>query len=205
MKKCVTVLFVGLLIIGCIGGVQPSTTVKHYALEYPFPRFEKLSRIEEIIRVERFTAARAFHGNEMVFRPKPYMREIYNYHRWDITPANMVTELLLRDIGNAGVFKSVFSYKDPGNARFLLEGKIEEFMEVDEGDRSWASLIVLVTFWDSSGQNPANRVILQKKYNLLEPVKKGQPHELAKAISMAMEKLSKELIMDICKAAGASI
>jgi ABC-type uncharacterized transport system auxiliary subunit len=205
MKKGVAAFFVGLLIVGCMGGVQPSMTVNHYALEYPFPRFENLSRIGEIIRMERFTASRTFHSNEMVFRPKPYMREIYNYHRWDIMPADMVTELITRDIGNAGVFKSVLSYRDPGNARFLLEGKVEEFMEVDDGNRSWASLIVLVTFWDSSGQNTANRVILQKKYNFREPVKKRQPHELAKAMSTAMEKLSKELIMDVYNAAGASI
>jgi ABC-type uncharacterized transport system auxiliary subunit len=205
MKKCLMMLFVGFLISGCMGSSQPSIAVKHYTLEYPFFRFENLSRIDQVIRVERFTAFRPFQGNEMVYRPKPYVRNIYNYHRWTISPADLITEILLRDIRGSGVFKSVFTYEDPGDARFVLEGRLEEFMEVDEGERSWASLIVHVSFSDLSGKNPANRIILQKTYKFLEPFKERHPQELVKAMSMATEKFSKELILDLYRVAGGAV
>jgi hypothetical protein len=156
--------------------------------------------------VERFTAVRAFNGNEMVYRSKPYMRDIYRYHRWDITPAYMMTDLILRDIRSAQVFDFVLSHEDVGEARFLLEGHIEEFMEIDEGEKSWSSLVVRVTLSDSLKKTPASRVMLQKSYKLLEPFGKDrQPHELAMTMSAAMERFSKELIPDIYKVVKSSI
>ncbi len=206
MKKCLVLCFVGFLISGCLGGSQPSLTVKHYTLEYPAPRFENLSRINDVIRVERFTAVRAFHGNEMVYRSKPYMRDTYQFHRWDITPAYMMTDLVLRDIRSAKVFEFVLSREDTGEARFLLEGQIQEFMEIDEGEKSWSSLVVRVTLSDLLKKTASGRVVLQKSYNLLVPFKKDrQPLDLAVAMSAAMERFSKELIPDIYRVAKDSI
>jgi len=206
MKKCLVLLFVGFLISGCMGGSQPSRMVQHYTLEYPAPRFENLSRINGLIRVERFTAIRAFQGNEMVYRSKPYMRDIYRYHRWDITPAYMMTDLILRDVRSAQIFDFVLSYEDVGETRYILEGHIEEFMEIDEGEKSWSSLVVRVTLSDSLKKTPANHVILQKSYRLMEPFgKERYPHELAMTMSAAMERFSKELILDIYKVVKGSI
>jgi len=205
MKKSLVLLFVGFLVSGCMGGAQPSRTVNHYTLEYPVPRFENLSRINGSIRVERFTAVRAFQGNEMVYRSKPYMRDIYRHHRWDIAPAYMMTDLILRDIRSAKIFDFILSREDAGEARFLLEGHIEEFMEIDEREKHWSSLVVRVTLSDALKKTAANHVILQKSYKLQEPFGKDRhPHEMAVAMSVAMERFSKELIPDIHRVAKGS-
>lgn len=205
MKKCVKILFIGFLFAGCVGSSQSPIAVKQFALEYPYPRFESLARIEHVIRVERFTAAQAFHNNDILYRQKPYMRSAYIYHRWNITPSDMMTELLLRDIRAARIFGAVLSHQEGGDARFLLEGQIEEFMEIDEGEKTWASLIVHVTFSDLSGKTSGNRIVFQNTYKFAEPFKERQPHELARAMSSAVEKLSKELILDIYRIAKGSI
>ena len=197
MKKCIFILCFVSMFSGCMGTSQPSIAVKQYTLEYPCPRFESLSRIDQVIRVERFTAAQAFHSNDMIYRQKQYMRGAYNYNRWNISPSDILTELLLRDIKNAHVFGAVLSRQETGDARFLLEGQIEEFMEIDEEERTWASLIVDVTLSDLFEKIPAKRIILQKTYKFMEPFKERQPPELAKAMSKAVEKFSIELISDI--------
>jgi hypothetical protein len=82
---------------------------------------------------------------------------------------------------------------------------VEEFLEIDEGEKSQASFIVYVTLSDVSKKSQGSRIILEKSYRLLEPFSKDrQAQELAKAMSTAVEKFSKELIVDICKAAKAA-
>jgi ABC-type uncharacterized transport system auxiliary subunit len=205
MKKYLMVFLIGLLVSGCVGKPQSPVVVRQYTLEYPSPRFEKMAPIETAIRVERFTAVRAVHGKEMVYRPRPYLREVYNHHRWEIRPIDMVTERLLRDMRHAGIFKTIFSYEEAGEGRFILRGYVEEFMEVDEGERSWASLMVHVTLSDTFEKNQPNPRILQKTYKYEEYFKEKEPQELAKAMSVAMEKFSQELIGDLYRFAGGSI
>jgi ABC-type uncharacterized transport system auxiliary subunit len=197
MKKYMALLLVGLFFSGCAGGSQTSRMVKYYTLEYPSPQLENLSKTGQVVRMERFTAIRSFHGNEMVYRPKPYERGVYSFHRWNITPADMTTELILRDIRRTKIFESILSYQDVGNARFLLDGRIEEFMEIDEGERSWASLIVHVTFSDTFRSGKENRTVLKKTYSFREPLEDRNPSGLAGAISKAVERFSKELILDL--------
>jgi len=205
MKKCMKMFFIGLLFVGCVGNGPSHVPVKQYTVEYPYPRFENMARIEQVIRVERFTSAQAFHNNEMLYRLKPYTRSAYTYQRWNIIPSDMMTELLLRDIRSAGIFGAVLSHREGGDARFLLEGQIEEFMEIDEGEKTWASLIVHVTFSDLSGKTPEKRIVFQNTYKFAEPFKERRPDELARAMSSAMEKLSKELIPGIHRIAKGSI
>ena len=202
MKKRLIIFVIGFLLSGCMGGTQTVRQIERYTLEYPIPRFENLAVIDSVLRVERFSAVSEFCSNTMVYRPKQYVRDIYNYQRWNIQPADLVTEFILRDIHNAGVFESVLSYEEGGDARFVLEGRVEEFMEIDEGVKSQASLVVYVKVSDLSGKPGKKTIILEKTYKVLEPFSKDrQPHELARAMSAAVEKLSRELLPDIHKAA----
>ena len=202
MKKCILIVCFVSILSGCIGNSQPSIAIKQYTLEYTSPRFENLSRIDHVIRVERFTAAQAFRSNDMIYRQKQYMRGAYNYNNWNVSPSDMLAELLLRDIRNVHVFGAVLSRQETGDARFLLEGQIEEFMEIDEEERTWASLIVDVTLSDLFEKIPAKRIVLQKTYKIVEPFKEKQPPEFAEAMSKAVEKFSRELMQDILSRSG---
>jgi len=202
MKKCILIVCFVSILSGCIGNSQPSIAIKQYTLEYTSPRFENLSGVDQIIRVERFTAAQAFHSNDMIYRQKQYMRGAYNYNNWNVSPSDMLAELLLRDIRNVHVFGAVLSRQETGDAKFLLEGQIEEFMQIDEEERTWASLIVDVTLSDLFEKIPAKRILLQKTYKIMEPFNERQPSEFAGAMSKAVEKFSRELIQDILSRSG---
>jgi ABC-type uncharacterized transport system auxiliary subunit len=205
IKKSLTILFAVFLISGCMPGWKTTPMIEYYTLEYPVLRFENLSKIDSGIRIEKFHVSKEFQGNEMVYRPKPYVRGSYHYHRWNSKPADMLTESISRDIGNAKIFGTVLSYENSGEARFLLEGRVEEFMEIDEGEKSQASFVIHVTFSDLSEKSQKSRIILEKSYTLLEPFGQDRhAQELAKAMSAAVEKFSRELMLDIYKAAKAA-
>ena len=192
--------FLFLLIIvltGCLGGSRPAAVIQYYHLEYAAPGFTGLVPCPETIRVERLTTNRAFDSRVMVYSPEPFVFADYPSGRWWVTPADMLTDSLIRDFQRAGLFRSVFTFRDPENARFILEGNVEEFMEISEKEQSLASLVIRVACVDTAKKESAGRIVLQKTYAVREPLRNRTPDALAGAMSAAMEKLSKQMITDV--------
>jgi cholesterol transport system auxiliary component len=68
----------------------------------------------------------------MVYKEGPNLRNVDAYNRWRIKPGDMVTDYLVRDLRNSGLFRAIFSYNDSKETRYLLEGQIDEFLEVNK-------------------------------------------------------------------------
>jgi ABC-type uncharacterized transport system auxiliary subunit len=133
----------------------------------------------------------------MVYRSEPFVFADYSSGRWWVAPADMLTDSLIRDFQGAGLFRSVFTFRDTEEARFILEGNVEEFMEISVKEQSLASLVIRVACVDTAKKENAGRIVLQKTYAVREPLQNRTPDALARAMSAAMEKLSKQIITDI--------
>jgi ABC-type uncharacterized transport system auxiliary subunit len=195
-------LFVALILglgslTGCLNLQKPGRHVEQYVLEYPSPEISGNSLIGASIKVERFTEVATYNTSAMVYRPEPFKLESYQYHRWRVHPADLITGYLLRDLRKAALFQAVFSYLDPQEGRFLLEGGVEEFLEVDEKNQRYAVLTMGVTLLDSSAQYKPTGVLFQKRYRFQEPLEENTPRGLAKGMSQAMKNFSETLIRDI--------
>jgi ABC-type uncharacterized transport system auxiliary subunit len=201
-RSFVLSLFVALIVglssmTGCLNLQRPGRYVEQYILEYPSPEISGLSLIDTAIRVERFTEAATYNASAMFYRPEPFKLEAYQYSRWRVHPADLVTGYLLRDLRNAALFKAVFSYLDPEDGRFIVEGGVEEFLEVDEKNQKLAVLATEVTLLDSWAKDIPTRVLFQKRYFFQEPITENNPRGLAKGMSLAMKKFSETLIRDL--------
>jgi ABC-type uncharacterized transport system auxiliary subunit len=185
---------------GCIKRNAPSSIVERYTFEYPSPDFPGLARIDQTIKIERFAVARTFNTQAMVFRPEPYKLDTYASNRWMINPGDMVSDYLLRDLRNSGLFRAAFSFRDLEDARYILEGSVDEFLEIDDAGKRTAAITLSVTLFDFSREGLANRLLFQKKYQAAEPLAEGTPTGLANAMSTGMEKLSALIIRDIHQA-----
>lgn len=182
---------------GCLGGTAPPPLVRQYALEYPPPRVEHLSRTEALIKVQRFSADRLYVSPSMLYRDGPFRREAYHEHRWRVSPADMVTDFLRRDLRDAGLFRAVLSARDTEESRFVLEGGVQEFLEVDEGEKRRALLVVNVTLLDLSFRDIARRLMFQKTYRAERLFTQEGAAGLAEAMSRAMSELSLRVITDV--------
>ncbi len=185
---------------GCLNLQKPARYVEQYTLEYPSPEISGLSTIETSLKLERFTEAPAYNTSAMIYRPEPFKLDAYQYHRWRVHPADLVTGYLLRDLKKSAAFKAVFSHLDQQEGRFILEGGVEEFLEVDEKDQRQAVLVLNVTLLDSSFKDLPRRILFQKRYRFQEPISENTPRGLAKGISQAMRKFSEESIRDVYSA-----
>lgn len=57
----------------------------------------------------------------------------YEYHRWAEPPAEMIGEVVLRQLRSSGHFKSVYSQRSDVHGDYLLRGRLYEFKEISSG------------------------------------------------------------------------
>lgn len=190
------------LLVPFLGGCgKPPMLVNQYILEYPAPPVGGRAKIPGAIKVELFSVAQAFNTNAMVYQPQPYKSQVYNYSRWRVNPGYLVTDYLLRDLRETGLFKAVFGPDSSGKHRFKLEGGVADFQELDEPDGWKASLALTVTLLDTNQEELPQRVVFQKTYRAQEPMPEKSPQGLAQGMSRAMEQVSARIINDTCVAA----
>jgi ABC-type uncharacterized transport system auxiliary subunit len=194
-------LAVFLLLFLLAGCGKPPTLVQKYILEYPSPAVSGAGRIGEVIKVQLFEVAQVYNSPAMIYQPQPFKSDAYNYHRWRVNPGNLVTDYLLRDLRNSGLFKAVLPYGSTGKSRFLLEGGVEKFLEIDAPGGWQAALSLNITLLDLSLQELPQRVVFQKNYRTEEPLTDKTPKGLAQGMSRAMERLSARIITDVYQAA----
>ena len=176
--------------------------VQQYLLDYSPPVLAGLAKAREVLRVEPFSTAQAFAGTAMYYRPSPFELSSYSRERWRVIPGDMVTDFLLRDLRNAGMFTAVLAYEDPGEGRYVVTGTVAEFLEVDGGDGPRARLSVDATLLDTTEREITKRIVFQKTYTVEEAMKDKSARALAEAMSRAMKKFSGELMVDIHRAMG---
>jgi ABC-type uncharacterized transport system auxiliary subunit len=190
------------LLVGCLAGCgNPPLLVKQFILEYPAPVVGGKTRLPVALKVDLFSVAQAFNVNAMVYQPRPFQSQVYNYSSWRANPGYLVTDFLLRDLRESGLFKAVFGPASTGDHRFRLEGGVTEFQEVDAADGWQASLALTVTLLDTRQEELPQRVVFQKNYRAQAPMPEKTPQGLARGMSAAMEQVSAHIINDTWEAA----
>ena len=190
------------LLVACLSGCgKPPMLMNQYILEYPAPVTGGKVKIPAAVKVDLFSVAQAFNTNAMVYQPRPFQSQSYNYSRWRANPGYLVTDYLIRDLRESGLFKAVFGPDSSGEHRFKLEGGVAEFQEIDAADGWKASLALTVTLLDTTQAELPQRVVFQKNYRVLEPLPEKTPQGLAQGMSRAMEQLSARIINDTYEAA----
>jgi ABC-type uncharacterized transport system auxiliary subunit len=72
-------------------------------------------------------------GGRIVYRPTANEAGFYEYHRWAVSPRQMITESVAGGVRATALFNDV-ALGDPGAAAaYRLTGSIQRFEEVDDG------------------------------------------------------------------------
>lgn len=195
-------LFIPALILfmaGCMGG-QPPVRTQYYMLDYNPPGIKETVRLNESLKVERFSVAQFYNSNSMMFRTGSISLDKFPYDRWGANPGYMVADYLVRDFRGTNLFRSIFSYQDTDVVSFLLEGSVTEFLAVEQKDGRRAMLTIYVTLLDLNQTNSAKKVIFQKSYSHAAPCRENSAEGLAVGLSESLERLSRQIISDVYQA-----
>jgi cholesterol transport system auxiliary component len=150
-----------------------------------------------VLRVERFGVVSLYNTTRIVYRDTSFRRKTYVYHKWRANPGDLVTFSLSRDMKESGLFKAVLPYDSRLPNSHRLEGTVEEFLERDTKAAWEAVLSVSVALMKEDEPDIHKKILFQKTYRAIEPCRKRNPQSLAKAMSLAMAKVSRQIIRDI--------
>jgi ABC-type uncharacterized transport system auxiliary subunit len=196
--KGILVIMSGLLLLGCSMNLkQPMNKIETYILEYDPPVISGLKSFPYVVRIERFSVAPVYNTTQMIYRDRAFNRDAYVYHRWRVNPADLVTYFLSRDMKHAGLFRAVISYDSRSKPSYILEGSVDEFVEWETEEQWYAVLTVDITLMAANEPDISKKILFQKSYSAREVCKKKSPRAYAESMSLAMCRISENVIRDV--------
>lgn len=192
-------LFLGLPILvgACVSLKQPVNKIEYYTLEYPPPQIETLNSLPHVIRMDRFTVAPPYNTSQIIYRDRSFKRNAYVYYRWQTNPGAIVTSLLHRDIKHSGLFKAVIDNGSRFSPPYMIEGMVDEFFEWDDRSEWKAILSVSIILTEKDKNDIKDRILFQRTYRKAELCQQKKPKAVAEAMSLALSKISEEMIKDV--------
>jgi ABC-type uncharacterized transport system auxiliary subunit len=155
-----------LLLEGC-GGGRP---IQYYTLDLPAAPPPSTSTYPATLLVGRIHAPEILQDEPIVYRSGPNEIGTYEYHYWDEPPVRMVRVMLIRTLRASGKYQSVAQLGSLAEGEFVLEGRLDDFEEVDRG----AAIAALVTMEFELVDRKAHRTVWTHSYSRSDPVQGRQ-------------------------------
>jgi cholesterol transport system auxiliary component len=199
MTKIRSVIIIILLVplAGCLNIKQPSPKIDYYTLEYDPPVSKASPPLPFIIKMETFSTSPVYDSNRILYREREFKRSEYTYHKWRAVPGDLTSTFLARDFTASNLFKAIIHFETVPEYSHLLTGKVEEFYQQSEHDLWAAVMSVTITLSSLTAQDITDGVLFQKRYTLREPCRQKTPEAFVEAMSLAMQRLSGEMIRDV--------
>jgi len=198
---CLLSLIAIFIVSGCTTGGRPADKISFYILEYPAPKLSPGEPIAASVMVKRFSVAPLYNTTRMIFSDGRFKRNEYVFHRWRVNPGDMASGFLRRDMMESGLFRAIMSSESGAAADFILEGSVDEFLEIDEQETWKASLGLTITLSEANEKDVTKRIALQKSYKIIHGLADKKAQAFVAAMSEAMGRISAEIITDIRDAA----
>ncbi|HKW33942.1 MAG TPA: ABC-type transport auxiliary lipoprotein family protein [Candidatus Acidoferrum sp.] len=131
-RKAVVFLLVmaAVFLSGC-GATRPS---KYYQLTIPAETSPQQAPDPAPITllVGNLFASHLYREDRIVYSTAGEEMGTYEYQRWAEPPAEMIQEVLLRELRASGHYRTVYAQRSSTNGDFLLRGRLYDFKEVSE-------------------------------------------------------------------------
>lgn len=189
----------------CAGLKDQRRAVQYFTLEYSVPKAPDRKRLPVVIRVERFMVAPAYNTQRMIYRDQAFKRDEYFYYKWRSNPGDTIAYLLSRDVGESGLFKAVLPDDSRFPYAFMIEGRVNTFLQVEESDGWYADLSLTLALLKADEPDVVKRILFQKTYQGKTACREKNPQGLARAMSAVMKAISQKIILDVYEAIENSV
>jgi len=175
--------FVGLMAIavaavlveGC-GGGRP---IQYYTLRLPAAPSPTTSTHPVSLLIGRIGAPEVLQDEPIVYRSGPNEIGAYQYHYWDEPPVRMTRVMLIRTLRASGKYQSVTQLGSLAEGEFVLQGRLDDFEEVDSGD----TIAALVSMEFEMFDRKTHRTVWTHSYSRSDPVQARQIAEVVAALN----------------------
>ncbi len=196
------IIAIALFLTGCSSILVSSTPPPvYYQLDYQAVAATCPRHFSNGVRIQPFSASAPFDQPAMVVKQPKNRVSFSNTYQWVANPGILVSQALRRDLGIGNLFPQVVGTDNPSMVPLELTGHIFEFAWVKDGSQARARLDVEVSLVDTG----THQVLLRKTYRLEGASYPAQDADtFARAMNTLMERFSKELQEDLCKAIPSS-
>lgn len=171
------------LLAGCVDLKAPTADRRFYALDVPSPDAAKAPAKDGVLRVRRFQAARAFEGQEFVYRTSDAGYESDFYQAFFTPPASQATELARRWMSTSGLFAHVIDASSVAPETRVLEGNLSA-LYADLRGKPLAVIELQLTLLSTSGE-----IRLHKTHRREIPAASNAPDALVAAWSKGLAEI----------------
>jgi ABC-type uncharacterized transport system auxiliary subunit len=118
-------------------------------------------------------------------------------HRWQENPADMVTDLVLRDFQESSLFQKTVDQLSNLRYRYALEATITNLRGIQKNGKAFALIEVQATLTDFDPPLGAKKSLMTRRYSIEEPSSKSDPEAIVRALNSAVKNLSERLLGDV--------
>ncbi len=191
------VFTLGLIVVlaGC--ALRSRESITYHVFDYPTPAREYKPPIPDTLMVYRFLPASSVDTESLVVTRSSEAKQSATLHRWKEDPADMITDLVVRDLENSGLFEKTVDQLSTVRYRYALEATIRKLQGIITEDKAKALLEVKATLTDFEAPAGTEKYLLKKLYKIEVPSRDTTPNSIIKALDLAVKELSEGLQADI--------
>jgi ABC-type uncharacterized transport system auxiliary subunit len=123
--------FVAALSVLALYGCAAAKPMRYYQLSVPKDMAQAEPNPNGIsLALGPLVASHLYREDRIVYSSGAEQMGTYEYQRWTEPPAEMIDEVLLRELRASGRYREVFSQRSASHADYVLRGRLYDFKEV---------------------------------------------------------------------------
>lgn len=128
----------------------------------------------------------------------PLELHLYHYHFWDESPGHLIQEHMVNYLKAVRIADKVVRYEPGEDADTVVSGYIDRFERLVGGKRDRVAVAVEIQY---GGTDPLSAPTWDKTYAVTLPVDHGNMEGVAMAFGRALDRICREFIGDLSRAA----
>ncbi len=187
------VFTLGLIVVlaGC--ALKSRDIIAYHAFDYPAPAKETNPPIRGTLIVYPFIPAPSVDVDTPVISQSSGDDKSARLHRWEDKPADMITELVVRDLDSSGLFEKTVDQLSSARYRYALEGAVRNLQGIIKDGKGRALLEVEAGLTEVGREKD----LIKKNYRIEVPSQDTTPDSIMKAFNVAAKEFSDRLRDDI--------
>src|SRR6202045_321088 len=124
-------MLLAMIVAGGLAGCGATRPMQYYQLSVP-PDVHHGDRNASGISlaIGPMVASHLYREDRIVFSAGPQQMGTYEFQRWTEPPAEMIQEVLLRELRASNRYREVFAQRSASHADYVLRGRLYDFKEV---------------------------------------------------------------------------
>ena len=124
-------MLLAMIVAGGLAGCGATRPMQYYQLSVPpdvhhgDPNASGIS-----LAIGPMVASHLYREDRIVFSAGPQQMGTYEFQRWTEPPAEMIQEVLLRQLRASNLYREVFTQRSASHADYVLRGRLYDFKEV---------------------------------------------------------------------------